>query len=413
MVYDAIIIGAGPSGLTAALSCQQGNLRYKIFEKGKKVEHRSRAAFLGSGVGGAGLYSDGKLSFYPSATSLWRLRPLKILKLSYDFVAGLLSAYGADIPEFPEHRNAISEKKELGYSIKCYNSIYLPIQKRIDIITDIQNAIGESLACGVELVDIEFGDRYNVKLRKVEDGEEFSIATRAIIFASGKLAQLGIRHLGLPRTFRRLEAGVRIQQKFGEFFLKDDAQLDPKLLLRDDDARKMEWRTFCCCRRGEIVDIDYDGIRLISGRADVAPTGCSNVGFLSRVTSADLHAWCVLESHLRQNVDPQRTSVAEFLSCQEPLGTSVGRSLGEVFSTLTREGMCRLVEAIGVRKFVDAELFAPAVEGIGYYPDVEENLKINRHMIWVAGDAAGVFRGLLGALVSGYFVGSEIVRATK
>ncbi len=105
--------------------------------------------------------------------------------------------------------------------------------------------------------------------------------------------------------------------------------------------------------------------------------------------------------------------MAEFLSCQEPLGTSVGRSLGEVFSTLTREGMRRLVEAIGESKFVDAELFAPAVEGIGYYPDVEANLKINGHMIWVAGDAAGVFRGLLGALVSGYFVGSEIVRATK
>ncbi len=218
MVYDAVIIGAGPSGLTAALSCQHGNLRYMIFEKGKKVEHRSRATLLGTGVGGAGLYSDGKLSFYPSATNLWRLSPLKLLKLSYEFVAGLLSEYGANIPEFPEHRNAISLKNELRYSIKCYNSIHLPIQERINIITDIHNAIGESLACGVELVDVEFRDQYNVKLRKIEDREEFSVATRTIIFASGKLGSLGIRHLGLPRVFRRLEAGVRIRAEMLRVF---------------------------------------------------------------------------------------------------------------------------------------------------------------------------------------------------
>jgi hypothetical protein len=39
---------------------------------------------LTTGVGGCGLYSDGKFSFFPSATQLWQLRTRAALAASYE-----------------------------------------------------------------------------------------------------------------------------------------------------------------------------------------------------------------------------------------------------------------------------------------------------------------------------------------
>ncbi len=73
--YDVIIVGAGPAGIFSALELvKKGSLRILILEKGKDLEGRNcparegkcifcRPCSITCGWGGAGAFSDGKLTF--------------------------------------------------------------------------------------------------------------------------------------------------------------------------------------------------------------------------------------------------------------------------------------------------------------------------------------------------------------
>ena len=57
------------------------------------------------------------------------------------------------------------------------------------------------------------------------------------------------------------------------------------------------------------------------------------------------------------------------------------------------------------------EIVGPTIEGVGYYPIVDEQLKIRDHAIYVAGDSVGSFRGITAAMLSGYYVGEQIINS--
>ncbi|MEO0252290.1 MAG: FAD-dependent oxidoreductase, partial [candidate division WOR-3 bacterium] len=77
-IYDVIIIGSGPAGIFAALELAPRGLNVLILEKGKDLEQRKCPALekqipcvrckecsITSGFGGAGAFSDGKVTLSP------------------------------------------------------------------------------------------------------------------------------------------------------------------------------------------------------------------------------------------------------------------------------------------------------------------------------------------------------------
>ena len=59
----------------------------------------------------------------------------------------------------------------------------------------------------------------------------------------------------------------------------------------------------------------------------------------------------------------------------------------------------------------------PAIEGCGHYPHLDGFLRTNIRRVRCAGDMAGRFRGLVPAIVSGHYAGSqaalELCKTTK
>src|SRR5262245_10794011 len=94
--YDVVIVGAGPAGLAAADALSRRTENYLLVEAGAAIGERDRYAprSVTAGVGGAGLFSDGKFSFFPAASALWRLRDRGALHDAYDETVALLLRHG-------------------------------------------------------------------------------------------------------------------------------------------------------------------------------------------------------------------------------------------------------------------------------------------------------------------------------
>ena len=97
MKFDIIIIGAGPAGLLAAWCLEGTGISYTVIEKGNVYFKRDKELpyDVSYGFGGAGLFSDGKLSYSPAASQMWGKLDSKRLHIAYDKTRKLFAKIGA------------------------------------------------------------------------------------------------------------------------------------------------------------------------------------------------------------------------------------------------------------------------------------------------------------------------------
>ncbi len=401
---DVVIFGAGPAGLAAALAATNEGRRVVLLELGKEVTKRQRyePSDLVTGVGGAGLYSDGKFSFYPSASQLWRLRDHKALWTAYSWLVDLL-ADSTDIPSFP---NINYEQNIVPYSElheKIYLSRYIDFDKRLDLTVGLSGSVASSLVTGATVNRLEpNGDDLLISYEL--GGQSITIRTRAVILACGRFGGRELRKIAnwIPTVFRRYEVGVRLESTSKSFFLRHHASLDPKYIVTGPDGT--EWRTFCVCRNGEIVRTDFLGLTTYSGRSDVRVTDRSNVGLNVRITDepddgTQLHK--EIDYLLEGCVAPFEFQLQDFMRGE-------ALAYGPDIDELIRKGISILLPDVNQ----EALITGPCIEGIGYYPNIDGNLRVEEKArklpIWAAGDDTGVFRGLTAAFISGYYAACQV-----
>lgn len=412
-VYDVAVIGAGPAGLSAARRLTGSGGRVILIDSGKPVADRDRydPADMTRGHGGAGLFSDGKFSFFPSASELWTLPRTADLHAAYTWTCDLLGSYGLDTPPFPKDPASFTVGSG-EWVLKEYPSDYLSLEARIRLTGDLVAGVDAEVATETEVLAGRYDaarDLFELRLWDVKR-QESQVIARRIVLASGRFGPLGLRELTKNRPFRRLEVGFRIEQPADTAFFRDMRQLDPKLRFRESGG--IEWRTFCACRDGEASLTETQRLWTVSGRSDCPPTGRSNVGFNTRITDAGVAA-SVVEHVLEAMLDEESYFSVPLEKVMKGDARAVG-ALDRVYGATLREIMMR-----GVERFSQAfpgvlqegtRLIGPTLEGVGWYPKVDGDLRLPDSPAWVAGDACGLFRGIVAAMISGHYAAASALR---
>jgi uncharacterized FAD-dependent dehydrogenase len=392
-VFDAIVIGAGPAGLSAAAELAGGSCL--LVEAGPEARARDRASPIDllAGVGGAGLFSDGKHSFFPSASALWQLPRAAD---AFEATARWLRGYGVEAGAFPSEPAPLVAPG--GWRAKSYPSIYVPLEARFRMIDELWRS--EHLA-GARVVDAA-RDASEIVITLDENGRRREKRARRLIVGAGRWSPRGIRgwleKLGVRFAFRRMEWGVRLEAPADDPLFARLPGVDGKLLLVEATH---ELRTFCTCRQGEVVLGEAYGLRAFSGRADGPPSGRSNFGLVVR------------------SLDPALSDeTAAALAASTPRTLALpecdARSLESIFgargAAAVAAALARFFAEYPPRDPRAVTVHAPAIEGVGHYPVDDGALQLAPG-VFVCGDAGGRFRGIVAAMVSGRYAARRLMEA--
>jgi hypothetical protein len=303
--YDVIVVGAGPAGLFAAYHlCENSDLRILVIEKGKSPFKRRcrindyRECFkckpcdILSGVGGAGLFSDGKLNFIHKLgkTDLSQFMPVPEAEALIDATEKIFNRFGMDSPVYPTDmdraREIRKQAKRFGIDLliirqKHIGSDRLP--EHITAIADHLRAAGVAIRTSEEVRDIGVA---NGRVAEVVTNRG-RYATRQVILAPGrvgadwmgKIAQkfkLGLKQRGI-------EVGVRVEVH--NDILQDlcDVIYDPTFFVQTAKYDDLT-RTFCTNRGGMVSLENYSDFVCVNGHAfRERKSENTNFAFLSKV----------------------------------------------------------------------------------------------------------------------------------
>jgi len=399
---EVLVIGAGPAGLAAASCCAHEGFKVLVVDSGDSIDKRDRLDpfHLIQGVGGAGLFSDGKLSYYPSSHSLWALPAKHILEAGFNWVHMLMSDLVDEKPNFPKikfsHRWHHSPSKS-EFKNKKYASVQLSQEQSIELAYRLSLPIKHRVKLNSKVVKIS-GSNSSYIVDVDENDSAYQIETEQIIFAGGRFGAKKLLELlpDLKTTFRRFEFGVRIEQPESDFFLKDFDTIDTKLISRSENGT-IEWRTFCCCRDGKVIRTSGNDLPTTFSGTTWEKSSFSNIGFNTRLLDPGIVAENAEEVNalLNGDVQPFSLPLADFID------KSTAGVLDGVLGDFLREGLLRLSQQYSLE---GAMIHGPCIEGTGYYPRLSANLETQMKGVYVAGDSTGIFRGLLPSLLSGYYV---------
>ncbi len=437
-MYDVIIIGAGPAGLAAAAGLNK-NSKALIIEQGMNSHDRihKNPAHLSAGVGGAGLFSDGKFSYYPAGTAVYQLSQKNIIKKAHEWIEKKMTTHGIKSSKFDKFKfgnvNTYTDILE-----KKYPSFYATLTQRRNLMLDISNINKRTRLLTHNLV-YEIDKIKSIYILKIKDKRFGSIETvksKNIILATGRFGTMDLKNIlmkniKLPFKYLRTEFGVRVESPSNIGFLSRKTEPDVKFIWKSSFG---EVRTFCTCRDGEIWNIPYhNNLSALSGRSDGPKSGFSNFGLLVRLDKDPKLSNKIFQKVINNDAIMRQEAIVQSLkefirntpskmdSCElseldkmrpwfpknKFKKGNIRELLGNDCSNLLTEAITKLIKMSPDLDSNDVKIIFPSIEGVGEYLDTDKDLKVIGENIWVAGDSNGTFRGIIPAFISGYYAGHQ------
>ncbi|MBI5074551.1 MAG: NAD(P)/FAD-dependent oxidoreductase [Nitrospirae bacterium] len=454
--YDVIIIGSGPAGIFAALEFlkSEKTIKVLIIEKGRDITERKCPSKerkiscttcpecdLLSGWGGAGAFSDGKLSLSPEVGGfLSRYMDKDNVQSMIDYVDRIYIQYGAPDEIFGDHPEEIQTLERLASK----NNLELIPSKIRHIGTDrcltvlkkMKDAVSSTIdiifKTEAEQVLVEDGTYKGVTLR---DGKTFY--SDFLVLAPGregsKWLEEEARRLKLTQLKNPVDVGVRVELPASILEPLTKATYEPKLVFysKKFDDRV---RTFCVNPYGEVVREYLKGIWTVNGHS-YTDRRTNNTNFALLVSTYFTEPFdepisygryiAQLANFIGKGVIVQRLGdlqagrrstheriakgiVRPSLTDATPGDLSFAlpyRYLSDILEML--EALDKIAPGVNSRHTL---LYGVEVKFYSMQLKLTNNLETEIPNIFAAGDGPGVSRGLIQASASGVVAAREILR---
>jgi len=444
--YQVAIVGAGPSAIFAALTLSKGSMKdLVIFEKGKDIHERKRGRGMEllCGWGGAGAFSDGKLTLSPKVGGfLGDFIPQSQLVTLLRKADEIYLSFGAPKEVFGQSSGKTEalyqEAKLAGLEFIPMEIRHLGTENCVPLLKKIQNALEKK-------VDVLFNTP--VKEILVENGTVMGVllenGTRVnadyVICGPGRVGAQWIKNevqrLGIPSIPSPVDIGVRVEapapilQKLTEIayeakFIYYSKTFDDKV------------RTFCMNPFGEVVTETIDEIVTVNGHS-YANKRTENTNFAILVSNtftepfndpigygkyiarlANLLGNGVIIQRLGDLLDGRRSTPDRINRCiTQP--TLISATPGDLSFVLPYRHLKSIIEMLEALDRVTPGIFSRhtllyGVE-VKFYTNrvkISPALETDIQDLFLIGDGAGITRGLMQASISGILAADEILKRT-
>jgi len=452
--YDVIIVGTGPAGIFAALELiNHKKLSVLMVDKGPDIDKRKCPASRGleckncnpcsllHGWGGAGAFSDGKLTLstevggwlseYCTKEDLAQL--INYVDSVYQKFGAPNNLYGADIDKVEDiERKAIfaglklvpQKLRHMGTE-KCSETLqkmrsHLKDYVEVRLRTEIKGLIVKNkIVEGVETVDNE------------------KIFGKYVIVAPGRSGAEWLKSeaqaLGLKTLNNPVDVGIRVEVQASVMEELTNVLYEPKFLYYsksfDDQVR-----TFCVAPYGEVITESYNGVLTINGQS-YKEKKTENTNFAILVSTkftepfkepiaygkyiarlTNLLSGGVIIQRLG-DLEAGRRSTEERISRSLVIPTLKNATPGDLSFVLPYRYLADIREMLEALDKIapgihskDTLLYGVEVKFYSSRLELSDSLETKIKNLFTIGDGAGITRGLVQASASGVMVAREIIK---
>jgi uncharacterized FAD-dependent dehydrogenase len=467
--YKIIIIGAGPAGLAAAdelLKLGISGSDILIIDMGPDIGVRQRYRKMGSeiynvsGLGGAGLFSDGKLSLAVDMQGVFSKKPGIIKRLGgppnphisaddtkdlFEYASTLFTGNGIRILETKVPKASIPSMYSLFENVGVYFR-YREV-KQVDpsclpqviyVLKSRLESSGVTILLETKVLETIFEDTNFNKYLKCETNHEITtLQCQFLIFAVGKA---GIKwlinqteQLKINKAFRPLEIGVRIEvpNRVLSPFTRNFPDL--KLIRNVNDF--ILSKTFCVCTGGIILPCKYNDLLILGGYTTQKKSANTNFALMVNMNIDTCNplefGFSVVRTcnilgqgkPLIQRLGDMKNGIASTQS------NITNNSIKTTLSSYTPGNIALALPQLIVDTILDTlTIFERAIPGINNDSNVisapcleycYERFQVNQYMetnkkgIYVVGDVAGYAKGIIQAAASGILAARGIASQTN
>ncbi len=455
---DIVIIGAGPAGLFAASELVGSGLRVLIIEKGKEVEKRKcplttttkcmkcSPCNVMSGVGGAGGLSDGKLNLRPDIggnlsdftrdeQAAWDL---------VDKVDRMFLAHGV-----PENGYGTGEEaEELRRRAASVGINFIPIHQR-HVGSDNLPRVVESIRRWLDAEGVEFMLRSEVRRILINGGRVKGVAVKTgtsireiqcheVIACPGRsgamwFAQEGER-LGVKTRHAPVDVGVRVEVRSMVMDPVTRINWDPKFHIYTKTYD--DWvRTFCTCPYGFVTKEDYGDFVAVNGHSMIdKKSENTNFAFVTSVSLTepveDTTAYASSIARLSATIGGGRPIIqrmGDLWKGRRSTWSRINKSYvkptlldvtpGDISMAMPQrlvtdigEGLSKLNEVIPGVASESTLLYCPELKMYSMRFLTDENMETSLPGLYVAGDGAGLARGIVGSAATGILAARGVLK---
>jgi len=446
--FQVVVLGAGPAGLFACYELvTHGLCDILLIDRGPGVLQRNRTDDILYGVGGAGLFSDGKLNFTArrGKTDLTEFLTLPQAEKLVDYVEQVFIQFGMDGPTYPSNQDEAEEIKgvatRLGMNLLMIKQKHLGSDLLPTYIQQVERFLqdqGVTMRCDTTIQDILTQDGQMVGVC-TQRGER--IEAKHLIVAPGRSGNRWLSNqlegAGCTLEYQAIEVGVRVEVPAAVLADITRVFYDPALFFCTQTYDD-ELRTFCTNPVGFVARENYQDFACVNGHAcKNSHSANSNFALLNMIslsepitnTIAYGESICKLANTIGAG-KPLIQRYADFRRHRRTTWHRVHKGYieptlqdvtpGDIGMALPYRVVCNLVEGLErIDKLIPGVasdstlLYAPEVKFHSCRPKVDANLETEIPNLYVAGDGAGVSGNIVGAAATGMIVAREIVRKAQ